>query len=339
VSPPRAAVARPLALAAEAANCLLPAVAHAGDLPARLRVEREPGAEVCPDQRSISTRVEAILRRPSAGETAASELEIDVRFEHGPDGAFLAQVTAHGPKPGQRSLRDTDPTCGALGEAVSVAIALLLDSEQHEREDTAPKAEAQAAPLPAGTTPKATSTATTSDTIRASGSGAAHWKARAWLEVGASYGLGGDASLLGFGRLGARHGAWSFDVGAGGALPSERSFRRGSVQTSLVFASVRGCYLLGRSISVGPCLHWGAGRLRGEGGGYGQVQSASLPWTAGGAGVVAEAALGSGLFASFGVSLWVSTRRQTFSVENAGIAWESRPVAASASAGLGVTLF
>ena len=71
----------------------------------------------------------------------------------------------------------------------------------------------------------------------------------------------------------------------------------------------------------------------------GETQTTSLPWTAGGLGLGAEAPLGQRLFVSLAATLWVPTRRQTFSVENAGIAWESKPVAAIVGAGLGVALF
>jgi hypothetical protein len=64
-----------------------------------------------------------------------------------------------------------------------------------------------------------------------------------------------------------------------------------------------------------------------------------LPWTAGGLGLAAETHVSRGLFWSFGATLWVPTRRQTFSVQNAGIAWESKPLAGTLSAGLGAELF
>lgn len=131
---------------------LLPAITQAHDVPALLSVESEPGAELCPDQRTLATRVEAILGRPLGTDALASALAIDVRFVRAPDGSFVARVLTRGLKPGQRLLRDTDATCMALGEAVSVAIPLLLDSALNEGED-APRA---AEPEP--TTSVATST-------------------------------------------------------------------------------------------------------------------------------------------------------------------------------------
>jgi hypothetical protein len=312
---------------------LLPAVAQAGDLPARLTVEAEPGAELCPDQPALAARVEAILRRPLAAGLPTSTLAIDVRFERAADSSFVATLTTRGAKPGQRLLRDTDPTCGALGQAVSVAIALLLDNALNEGESQSASQPTLPPPLPSANPGPADAAAVTQEQP------SHKWKARALLQAGGSYGLGGDGALVGFGRLGVRYGGWLTDVGAGGNVPTQQGFAGGSVETSLLFASLRACYLGGSAFALGPCLHLGAGRLMGAGEGYRSAQRSSLPWTAAGGGLAAEMLLGARLFASLEASLWMSTRRQTFSVEEAGIAWESRPLAGALTAGLGVSLF
>jgi hypothetical protein len=314
---------------------LLPTAAAARDLPARLNVERAPGAEQCPEQRQLVERVEGILRRPLQNSVDTSALTVDVRFERSAAGSFVARVSSTGPKPGQRLLRDTNPTCDPLAEAVSVAIALLLDSalEQAKRsEQVSAPAPSQPETQPSSTPPLAEAGAGRAALTR-------RWSARAALEAGGGYGLGGDGAWLGFGRLGARHGGWLLDLGGGGNLPTERGFDGGRVRTSLLFGSLRVCYLLGHSPSIAPCVQVAAGRLRGEGRGYGQVQRSTLPWTAGGLGLAAETPLAAGVYATLGATLWVPTRRQTFSVENAGIAWESKAVAGVLTAGLGLSLF
>jgi hypothetical protein len=320
---------------------LLPAVTQASELPARLTVQADPGAEVCPEKRGLAARVEAILHRPLGDDVPASTLAIDVRFQRSADGTFVARVTTRGRKPGQRLLRDTDPSCSALGEAVSVAIALLLDSAlndgqghgEGETEESSEKRVLATPPAHPSPTPDVTASAA------AASSESRSWQARGLLEAGGSYGLGGDGTLVGFGRLGVRHGSWVADVGAGGNVPVQQGFREGSVETSLLFASLRGCYLVGRSFAVGPCGGLAAGRLQGTGAGYALGQRSSLLWTAVGGGLAAEAHVGARVFASVEATLWVSTRRQTFSVENAGIAWESKPVAGALTAGLGLVLF
>lgn len=311
------------------------AAAPTRDLPARLQVEKMAGAEQCPEKPALQRRVEDILQRPLADVGAAAQLTIHVRFERSAN-AFDARVTATGPKPGQRSLHDTSPSCEALGEAVSVAIALLLDdarSDQNER------TRESSAPADNGKTPVAASPASDTDPETARDSPARRWTARASLEVGGGYGLGGSGAWLGLGRLGARRGGWLLDLGAGGNVPSEQGFAPGRVRTSLLFGSLRACYLIGQSRLVGPCAQLGVGRLHGEGDGYGQVQAASLPWTAAGLGLAGETPLTRGLYAAFAATLWVPTRRQTFSVENAGIAWESKPVSGALTVGVGLALF
>jgi hypothetical protein len=319
--------------------CLASPVAAAGarDLAARLHVEKAAGAEQCPEQQQLERRVEGILQRPLSDVVADSQLTLEVRFERTPN-AFTAQVTATGPKPGRRLLRDTGPTCDALGEAVSVAIALLLDSSRPDHDAPSPSRESLA-PVdePAAPAPAQPSNDMPAGTT--GGFDARRWTARAAVEVGGGYGLGGSGALFGFARLGARHGGWLLDIGVGGNLPSEQSFDTGSVRTSLVFGSLRACYLIGRSLLVAPCAQLGLGRLHGEGYGYGQARAASLPWTAAGLGLAAEAPVAGALYLTLAATLWVPTRRQTFSVENAGIAWESKPVAGVLTAGLGLSLF
>lgn len=309
------------------------AAAPSRHLPARLQVEKAAGAERCLDQPELEHRVEDILQRPLADAGAA--LTVDVRFERTAN-AFDARVTASGSKSGQRWLHDTSPTCDALGEAVSVTIALLLDDARPDQDapvlDTGTPPENAPAPVTASPASD-THPGTVRDLY------ARRWSARASLEVGGGYGLGGSGAGLGLGRLGARRGGWLLDLAAAGTLPSEQSFERGRVRTSLLFGNVRACYLIGRSRLVGPCAQLGVGRLRGAGDGYGQVQAASLPWTAMGLGLAGETPLVGSLYLAYAATLWVPTRRQTFSVENVGIAWESKPVAGLLTAGLGVALF
>jgi hypothetical protein len=103
--------------------------------------------------------------------------------------------------------------------------------------------------------------------------------------------------------------------------------------------SLRACWLVGPGPTVGPCAELGIGRLRGTGEGFEQSQPSNLLWSGGGLGLGAEAPLGRSVYCRLGATLWVPTRRQTFSVQNAGIAWESKPVAGVLSAALALALF
>lgn len=317
---------------------LLPSAAHAHDLSATLRVEREAGAEQCAESADLQRRVDTILRRPTGGDQAG-ELIIDVRFARTADGAFVAHVAATGKKSGQRLLRDNGSSCEALSDAVSVAIALLLDTRATDTTDASSTSDGRERPQNMPVMQSPPDRARSNDALRWPSPGAPTWQAQARIGGGAAYGLGGAGAWLGSVGLGARGRHWLLELEASGTAPDSTEFDTGQVRTSLVLASFRACYLLGRSFAIGPCAELGLGRLRGEGLGFDGAQTSSLPWTAGGLGLTAQAALGPTLFADFGATLWVPTRRQTFSVQNAGIAWESKPVAGVLSAQLGARLF
>lgn len=315
---------------------LLPAVAPAAPAAASLRVTRDGDSESCADESDLKKRVSGILRRQSWAETGQGvQLDFDVQFARADDGAFTAKVEAHGSKEGQRLLRDQSPHCEALSQAVSVAIALLLDSAKTEQESTTAASERN----PAAAPPAAEAAPETSAARAPRSASAGSVNTRLLLGGGGGYGLGGAATLLGEASAGLSAGRWRFELTGFATVPASRDYRAGSVRTSLLFGSARGCYLAGRTLALGPCLELGVGRLRGEGDGFEQAQPSSLLWVAGGLGLGAEVALGSRLFCRLGATLWVPTRRQTFSVQNAGIAWESKPIGGILSAALGVRLF
>lgn len=317
---------------------LLPAVAPAEPAAASLRVTRDGGSESCTDEHDLKQRVSAILRRQSWADAGQGvRVDFDVQFSRADDGAFAANVEARGSKQGRRRLRDQSPTCEALSQAVSVAIALLLDSAKAEH-DRAATATATSESKPAATA-SPTPTEPDTSTPRAGSAHATGVNARILLGGGGGYGLGGSGTLLGEASLGLGAGRWRFALSGFATLPASHEYRSGSVRTSLQFGSLGGCYLVGRGLLLGPCLELGVGRLRGEGAGFERAQPSNLLWTAGGLGLGAEAPLAGPLFLRLGATLWVPTRRHSFSVQNAGIAWESKPVAGSLSAALGLSLF
>jgi hypothetical protein len=316
---------------------LLPADIPVPAADASLRVTRDAGSESCADEDALKGRVSAILKRQSWAEAAQGvRVDFDVRFARAEDGAFVAKVAARGDKVGQRLLRDQSPHCDALSQAVSVAIALLLDSAKSEHDSATEatnerKPTAAAAPPAPTPEPDAEPARDQTDTEGLSG--------RFSLGGGAGYGLGGSGTLLGEASLGLGAGRFRFALSGFATLPTSHEYRAGNVRTSLLFGSARGCYLVGRGFLLGPCVELGVGRLRGEGTGFEQAQPSNLLWTAGALGLAAEAPLAGRLFLRLGATLWVPTRRHSFSVQNAGIAWESKPVGGVLSAALGLTLF
>jgi hypothetical protein len=314
---------------------LLPSAALAQTEPQapRLTVTREPEAELCADQSALSERVENILHRPFSA-LAKQALIIDVKFERGPDGAFISHVVSHGVKPGERKLRDKSPTCGPLSEATAVAVALLVDT-----------ALADSAPVAETTPPKAPPPKTTpppsKDEQAAAGSAMApgHLHGRFALELGASYGLAALAAPAGAAHLSFGYRGWLLDLSGQAGLGSEHDFGGGRVTTSLVLGAARLCYELGRRATIAPCAALAVGRLRGVGSGYDPALDSNLLWLAAGLGLSGTVPVGGPWFLAADATWWVPTRRQSFSVQNAGIAWESKPVAGALLVGVGATLF
>jgi hypothetical protein len=308
----------------------------AATLPAAsVTVTRGSGAEGCRDANVIAQRVDSILHRQAlvSGEEPPRGIDIQVQFTRTKEGMFVATVRTSGLKAGERVLRDRSATCDALSEAVSVGIALLLDSAAHDDGEAAPTKASPPAPHHE-TTPPVDSAPAASRT----GPSTRQVRGRLGLVVGGGYGLAGSPLLVGS-QLGFAAGGLRVELGLLASLPSSSSYRAGEVKTSLLFANARVCYLLGPSVRLGPCVGFGLGRVRGEGNGFDEAFRTDLLWTAGGLGLIAEAPLLRGLSAGLAATLWVPLRRQTFSVENAGIAWESKAVAGVLSAALNVELF
>jgi hypothetical protein len=316
---------------------LLPSAALAQTEPVapRLTVTQEVDAEACANQSGLSERVESILHRPFSA-FAKQALIIDVTFQRGPDGAFMAHVVSRGAKPGERRLRDKSPTCGPLSEATAVAVALLVDTALPQ----AAPAQAPETTPPKATPPKATAPSSDDERSAAAAtasSGRPH--GRFALELGGSYGLAALAAPAGAGHLGFGYRGWLLDLSGQAGLSSEHEFASGKVSTSLAFGAARLCYELGRRATIAPCAALAVGRLRGVGSGYSPALDSNLLWVAAGLGLSGTVPVGGPWFLAADATWWVPTRRQSFSVQNAGIAWESKPVAGALLVGVGLELF
>lgn len=325
-------------------SLLEPAAAAAEPVTAGLTVERAEPAVVsagCDDRAKLERRLASILRRPATGgAVGARPLDIRVRFER--DGnELVARVAASGSKVGVRTLRDVGPSCEALSEGVAVAVALLLDNSDSDSDSDERERSSAEGPQPSPTAtapgqndlaeaPRATPPAAPS-------ASSSPWQVRATLSAAASYGLAG--TWLGLGRLGARNEHWLLDLGVSGSLPVTRRYDDGDVSTSLLFGSVRGCYLLGWSVALGPCAQIGVGRVLGSGDGYGETREVGLLWSAASLGLGAELPLAPRVSVSLEASLWLPLQRLTFSVQNRGTAWESKLAAGLLGGGLTVRLF
>jgi hypothetical protein len=255
--------------------------------------------------------VEQILERPlTLPPTEPNRrIAVEVAF-HAGAGGYTADVVLTGAERGERTLRDAGPTCTALADALAVTIALSLDDRASPE---------QASPAP---------------TERPSPPRASEPEPRFPVWAGATAGAG-------FGQVGAPSFAPGIELGADVArdfplrigamyfLPRDNALSPGGVRVSLLAGEIAMCRALFRLALVlrtNACADLQIGSLRGEGYGVASTTSAALLWIAAGARLELEgASLGPVVWGLQG-SLSAPVRRQTFSIESIGIAYDSSAV-------------
>lgn len=305
--------------------------ALAAPLSAEIAVERSPGAVDCPDEGELATMIDRILTGADGRGVVgpAGAIRAQVQFAHTPLG-YQVVLRFHGTKEGERTLTDTGPTCTALGRAVSITMALVLDPRQASPpEDPRSAAMAISPPPPVIAPAVPPSETVTSGFLSISG--------------GAALGLVGAASAasgLEFDlRLWRR--LW---LQAAGRYVAARSlsFDTGSVGVALVAARLRLCWALNGAdapVQVAPCLAGEAGQLRGEGRGYPSSNAAEMAWLGAGGGAVVSAVLRNRWLVGAGADLIAPLHHYTFSVENRGIAYRSSAVSAMLQLSIGIKVW
>ncbi|HEX3776798.1 MAG TPA: hypothetical protein VHV51_20140 [Polyangiaceae bacterium] len=111
-------------MAGLAVGLLVPRQLRAQALPP-VTVDREAGAEDCPDTAALTARVQALLGHgtPSSEATAYR-----VTFSHSP-GEFSAAIRSGTDGATVRYLNAREPSCGALAHATAIALAVLFDAD------------------------------------------------------------------------------------------------------------------------------------------------------------------------------------------------------------------
>jgi hypothetical protein len=317
------AIAR--ALLAAASVGVFDAAAHAasGAPPtAEFSVQRAPGAEDCPDATALGRRVEQITGTSFAARAATEPpLAVEVSFSR-EGGRYRAALRTRGAKEGERLLEDEGPTCASLAEAVGVTLALLLD--RMPRHDLAVARPAPPPPQPPATVP-----------------GGAFM---GWLGVSAGPVFGETPGVsLGFGfTLGIEREHWSMELAGTETLSRSVSFASGTVRVGLTSGSLQLCRMIdlaGQSLRAGACAGAAAGQYRADGDGYPMTASVQVPWIAAGGGLRVGGFWNQRLLWGVSGLLLIPARRQTFSVENAGVAYESAAAGGTLAVELGVLLF
>ncbi|HVX97087.1 MAG TPA: hypothetical protein VHK47_19380 [Polyangia bacterium] len=287
--------------------------------PARVDVERGAGADDCPDGRALDGLIGAISNAPEAGEVRAA-----VAFRHGPAG-YEASLRFGGATEGQRTLTDTGPTCEALGRAVAITIALVIDA-------TAARAPAPSADVTAAAPPLAPEPA------RAKTSGV--------LSVlgGPAVGLVGPPSVMGGVALSA--GVWRRLRVEGAAqivAPRASPLDPGTVEVGLLAARLSACVTVNDAEARWPvalCARGLGGRLRGSGRGFPAANvTRDLAFWAVGGGAEVQHTWGERLVVGAEATVLAPLRTSTFSVGNRGVAYESAAVAAMLQLAVGVAIW
>jgi len=267
-------------------------------------VERVAGAESCPDAEWLAARVADIRGKSAHGPTAYR-----VTFSQvGPE--FAASITAG--SPGQRrTILSRRPTCGALGEATAVALALLFDSDELEQENPPQPAPQLVVPVAAGAPPPVPRSAT--------------------LAVGAA-GLAGTLgafSWAGTAETGGAIGRWRTAVGALWVLPETHALSPGSVREELLAGRVRLCGApwQRRKLRLDLCSGAYVGAMTGEASGFSTNGQQTRLWVA----LPAEMVLGYAPLRHVGGELSVGAlwqvKRSDFGIDGLGPAYRSPIVA------------
>jgi hypothetical protein len=249
--------------------------------PDAIRVERQAGAEDCPDTEALASRVAALLGRPSDSQTPPYL----VTFTRTVQG-FSAAIRSAVETATVRRLSAREPNCAALAHATAVALAVLLDADLSaspnessasgssataEASDAAsePKVEPSApkpAPPPAlsesedpAPAPQPPSVPLSLDPFASVGAGAALGVLRP-----ASFALRADVGL----RLRRFRGG----VGALWLTPQTLQLAPGSAREQQLSASLRACYALafGALLRLDACSGAFIGAAQAEARGFAQ---------------------------------------------------------------------
>ena len=316
-----------IALAAVACVASSPSLVSAAPLSAELSVERAPDAGDCPDVAGLSRIVERIVSADAGSPVvrAGGEVRALVRFSRDA-GVYQAALLLAGQREGERTLTDTGPTCTALGRAVGITLALLLDAGLEAQPDRPPPPAPTVVSTPVAAPPRPRSSEGTLA-----------------VTAGPALGLVGAPTLavgVAFAVTLKRRARLSLDGQY--AAPRATAFDEGEVEVSLVSARLRVCGVVTPEtvVRVGVCAAGAAGALRGEGRGYATTDTTgTLTWLAAGGGLEATAPLGQRLRVGVAADALAPLRKSTFSIVNRGVAYRSSPVSGMLVVSLGVVLW
>jgi hypothetical protein len=224
-------------------------------------VERENGAEDCPDTDRLVSAVSAILGRGT--ETATP---YQVIFRRGAQG-FSAAIRADTDGAIVRRLHAREPSCASLAHAAAIALALLFDADlAGALYDATKPPEAVAAPEPTPARQPLVRTQPSAPPRRNGVPLGPLFSAGA----GAVVGLVGPGAPALVADAGARLGRVRGSLGVLWAPPQTLELPPGSAREEWLGATLRACYLLlpGRVLQLGACSGAIAGAITAQARGF-----------------------------------------------------------------------
>lgn len=296
-------------------------------------VVTEGGAPIdpsCPDTYSVTERVRALRPNGLAFGTGDAAPRLAITFVRLPDGAFSAVVRASAPIEGERSLSDQGKGCSALGEAVAVTIALLLDGVE---EGGAPQGPPSRDEPPAASRPSAQLFL---------GAGFATAAVAAWAPR--------FAGELAFHPT-SRARAVAPELGAGFVyVPAvDAALGPGTVATSAAFGTLRAGIRFGigtsapggsgSRVAIVPSLQLLVGSVRAEGSGFSEDRAQSRAFARAGLALPLVWQVTPSLALRLVGEGDVAFRRQRFVVDAVPSAAEVPRIGGSLSVGVGLSLF
>lgn len=279
---------------------------------ASLRVTREEGAESCPDTETLRAHVERLRGHQTTSEPSSYHVHFSRRGD-----VFRADIRV-GASTGARVLRDRRATCASLEQATALTLALLFDSDlsalpsektESEPEPAEPRAVEPPKPVeqprPAPVQPNAAHLALS-------------------LGGGALFGVVQPVAPTALGELGIGVSRFRTGIGVLWMPQQARDFGPGQLRQTLLSGVARTCMTAARSSAVRFDLCSGiyAGLLKVRAYDYTRNGSADKAWLAVPVGVsltTTSAPVG----VEVGASALFPLRRNDFSIDNLGVAFES----------------
>jgi hypothetical protein len=262
-------------------------------------VQRDPGAERCPNQKTLENLVAKRLAAGSARVPLADSVAVSVTPD---DTGFLATLSSRGMEGGLRRLHDDSRDCAGLGEALGLMLAMIADGRP------LPPAPVPT-PIPAAPAPQR--------------------PPRPW-QIGATAMLSTmlDAGTLGYALDVDWHPTPRLVTGITGSYFPNRAIEGGggTVNVSAAGGWARSCWGLvpmGGRFFPAVCAQLGGGVFHGSAENFDDARSATRPWFGAGPMVRADLRLWRQVSLTIGVARLFFLRKQTFTVAGLGPVFES----------------